>query len=136
MKNLRNPSPDSAKHNSTPDRRQSKRFSLRRILGARIVVQERSEPAFGGRDVPILALGIVLDLVALDFADAEIAALGMGVVKAADRGTRPHRKTLGQLHADLRLRIEQLEQRRLLAVLGLGGIAGCRADAAIFFLDQ
>ena len=39
---------------------------------ARIVVEDRRQPALGLRDAPALAPRIVLDLVALDLADAEI----------------------------------------------------------------
>ena len=40
------------------------------------------------------------------------------------------------LHADRALAVEQREQRRLLAVIGLRRIARRRADAAIFLGDQ
>src|SRR5689334_24617375 len=63
----------------------TKIVSLRRILRARIVVEQRRQPALGSRDVPALAFGIIGDLVALDLADAEISALRMRVIKAADR---------------------------------------------------
>src|SRR5579864_4755959 len=75
--------PHAADHKIWQDVAQSRRRSLRCILGARIIVEERTEPAFGGGDVPALAPGIVLDLIALDLADAEIAALGMRIVEAA-----------------------------------------------------
>ena len=66
----------------------------------RIVIEDRRQPAFAFHDAPALALGVILDLVALDLADAEIAALRMAEIKPAHRRARPHRKALGQLHAD------------------------------------
>src|SRR6266478_9846082 len=47
----------------------------------RIVVEHRREPAFRLSDGPALALGIVLDLVALDLAAAEIVALGVAQIE-------------------------------------------------------
>ena len=46
----------------------------------RIVVQDRREPTLGFGDAPALAFGVVLDLVALDLADAEIAAVGVAEI--------------------------------------------------------
>ena len=60
----------------------------------------------------------------------------MGEVQAADAGRRVHREAFGELDAGRSLGIEQLEERALLGVIGLGRIAGRRADAAVFFVDQ
>ena len=60
----------------------------------------------------------------------------MAEIEPAHRGARPHRKALGQLDANVALGFEQIEQRCLLAVLGLRRIAGRRADATIFFRDE
>ena len=35
-----------------------------------------------------------------------------------------------------RVGVEQVEERALLGVVGLGGIAGRRADAAVLLVDQ
>src|SRR5579884_1694178 len=105
---------------------------LGRVNGARIVIQQRRQPAFSFLDGPILAAGVIFHLVALYLAYAEIAAFGMGIIEARDRRARPHGKAFGELDADLPLRVQQLEQGRLLAVLGLGGITRRGADAAIF----
>ena len=102
---------------------------LRGLILRRDVVQHRRQPALGFRDAPALARGVVLDLVALDLADAEIEAFGMAEIKPRYRRARPHRIAFGQLHAGGVLGIEQREQRRLLGVIGLRGIAGRGADA-------
>src|SRR6185503_19984357 len=95
----------------------------------RRVVKDWQQPALRLGDAPALAPGIVLNLVALDLADAEIAGIGMAEIEAADRSARPHGKALGERHADRRLAVEQAEQRLLLGVIWLRGIAWRRADA-------
>src|SRR5882724_265097 len=113
------------------------RRRLRRgLFLRRNVIQHRRQPALGLGHRHALARGIILDLVALDLADAEIETLGMGEIKPRHRRARPHCKALGQLHASRVLRIEQAEQRRLLGVIGLRGIAGRRADAGILLEDE
>jgi len=47
-----------------------------------VVVEDRCEPALGFLDRPSLARSIVLDLIAADLADAEIARVGMREVEA------------------------------------------------------
>src|SRR3984957_2820909 len=54
----------------------------------RDVVQHRGQPAFGLGDAPALARGVVLDLVALDLADAEIEAFRMAEIKTRYRRAR------------------------------------------------
>src|SRR5438132_1494270 len=92
-------------------RRYRKRSLFRRSAGCgqRVVVEDRGEPSLGLGHGPALAAGVVLDLVALDLADAEIAALGMAEIEPADRGCRPHGKAFGESHADLPLAVEQRE---------------------------
>src|SRR3954470_16956798 len=85
---------------------------------ARIVIQNRREPALGLVHAPALALGIVLDLVALDLADAEIGALRVAEIEPAHRRAWPHREALGEIDADA-LRLEQAEERAFLGVIGL-----------------
>src|SRR5262245_23364149 len=101
----------------------------------RIVVEDRREPLLGLGHPPSLALRIILDLIALDLAAAEIAALGMAEVEPAHRGGRPHGEALGEAHADASLAVEQTEQSCLLAVIGLRRISGGRTDAAILLGD-
>src|SRR5207302_10380933 len=79
----------------------------------RIVVEHRREPALSFRHAPTLARRIVLDLIALDLADAEVMRFGVTEIEAADRGARPHREAFGQRHTDP-LAVDQLEQRTLL----------------------
>ena len=54
----------------------------------------------------------------------------MREVETRDARRRQHREVLGQRDA-LRRRVEQLEEARLLAVVGAGGIAERRTDAAV-----
>src|SRR3954447_12547944 len=67
---------------------------------ARIVIQNRREPALGLLHAPPLALGVILDLIALDLADAEIVALRMAEIEPAHRRARPHGKAFGEADAD------------------------------------
>ena len=106
------------------------------LAHGRDIVEHRREPALGLRHRPCPCGGVVLDLVALDLADAEIVALRVAEIEPAHRGARPHREALGELHADRALGVEQAEQGRLLGVIGLRRIARRRADAAILLGDQ
>src|SRR5579863_1254585 len=112
-------------------------IELRRFLRLRRrIIEDRPEPALDLADFHALAPRVIFDLVALDLGDAEIMRVGMGDIEAGDRRAWPHRVALGQLHADFSLRVDEAEQRRLLGMVGLGGIAGRRADAAIGLVDQ
>ena len=55
-------------------------MTLSRLGLARIVIQHRPQPAFGLDERPVLASGIIFDLIAFDFPDAEIAGFGMAEV--------------------------------------------------------
>src|SRR5258707_836307 len=57
-------------------------------------------------------------------------------IRPRPRRARPHRKALGELYTGLVLGVEQREQRLLLGVVGLRGIAGRGADALVLFQDQ
>ena len=81
-------------------------------------------------------LRIVFQLIAPDAGHAEILRLGMGKIEPAHGRGGIHGEILGQRDPGIGFGIEQVEQHRLEAVVGTGGIAGRRADAAIFFLDQ
>src|SRR5690348_12479578 len=52
-------------------------YRLCRILRARVIVQDRRQPALGGCHVPAFAARIVFHLIAFDLAGAEIAAVRM-----------------------------------------------------------
>src|ERR1700758_358062 len=105
----------------SPLRRAARKTLLpgRRARSHRIIVEDRRQPFFGLLDGPAFARGVVFDLVALDAADAEVVAFGVAEIEAADRGARPHGEAFGELDADLALAVQQFEQRRLLAVIGL-----------------
>ena len=60
----------------------------------------------------------------------------MADIEARNRGARPHRIAFRQLYAGRFFGIEQLEQCCLFGVVGLGGIAGRRADAGIGLGDE
>src|SRR3954468_13614133 len=75
-----------------------------------------------------LTRGVVLELVAPDPSDREVPGLRMGQVDAAHGRRRCHREALGQPHARIP-GTEQLEQLRLLTVVGGGRVAGRREDA-------
>src|SRR6266478_6551455 len=96
---------------------------LRGLILRRDVIQDRRQPALGFRHAPAFSRRIILDLVPLDLADAEVKAFGMAEIKPGYRRARPHRKTLRQLHAGGVFRVEQGKQRRLLGVIRLSEIA-------------
>ncbi|MPL88384.1 hypothetical protein SDC9_34404 [bioreactor metagenome] len=104
--------------------------------GHRHVVQHRGKPALGFGERHALAPGVILGLIALDPGDAEVIGIGMGDIEPRDRGAGPHRHAVGQRHSSCRGGIEEAEDRHLLGVVGLGGIAGRGADAAIGLGDQ
>ena len=82
-----------------------------------------------------LADGVVLDLVAPDAPDGEVAHLRMPEVDAADARGRNHRAALRERHADV-LGAEQVEELPLLAVVRAGGVPEGGPDAAKALRDQ
>ena len=60
----------------------------------------------------------------------------MGKIEARDAGGRVHGVAFGEADAGGPLGVEQLEERALFGVVGLGRVAGGGADAAVFFGDQ
>src|SRR5918997_5198925 len=95
----------------------------------------RAQPSLGLSDRDSLPRRVVLRLVATDPADGEIARLRMSEVDPADAGGRRGGERLRQLDPEL-LGAEQPEERLLLAVVGTGGIAVGRPDAAVALGDQ
>src|SRR5215472_9513392 len=86
------------------------RASLRCLArGGRVVVEDRREPALGFDERPVFAARVVLDLVALDPADAEIMALRVAEIEAGHGSRRPHGEAFGEAHADARLALQQTE---------------------------
>src|SRR5205807_3496938 len=86
------------------------------------VTQYRPQPAFRFGDRYGLAARVVLDLVAADLADHEVARVGVREVQARDGGGGGHRERLGQLHTNRRS-VEEIEQSALGGVVGACGIA-------------
>src|SRR5207248_10063036 len=84
--------------------------SLRRRLRQRrrIVVENRRQPSLAFGERLVLASRVILDLIALDLADAEIMTVRMTEIEAAHRGARPHREAFGQFDAG---RVRGIEQR-------------------------
>src|SRR5437763_2495125 len=68
----------------------TRRASRRRV---RLVIEIRGEPAFDFLEGHAFAAVVIEDLVAGEFADAEIFGLRMGEVPAADAARRPHGAT-------------------------------------------
>src|SRR5579885_2681151 len=97
--------------------------------------QVRAQPALDLLDRSLLARGVVLELVAPDPADGEVACLRVGEVEAADRRGRGHRVALGQVDPEPP-RPQEVEQLALLAVVGAGRVAERRADAPEPLRDQ
>src|ERR1043166_95868 len=116
-----------------------------RTLGARvrgkillgwIVIQIRPKPAldFGQRHA--FAQVIINDLIAPNFSDGKIFRLRMGEVESAHAAAGPHCERFGEFDAGLALDVQQLPERLLFRVIGARRITCCRANAAIFFLNQ
>src|SRR5207237_8826244 len=93
----------------------------------------RSQSLLDYRDGFASSRRIIDNLITPDLADAEIFCLGMRKIKPAHTRAGMHRKRLRQFYSRILLRIEQIEQRSLLFVIGAGGITRRRPDPAIFF---
>src|SRR5262249_20041397 len=94
-----------------------------------IVAHVRSQPALGLVHADSLAPSVVLDLIARDPPDGEVARLRMAEIQPAHARRRQHRERLRQAHPG-GARVEQQEELRLLGVVRTGRIAERRADAA------
>ena len=79
---------------------------------------------------------VIEKLVVSEFADGEVFRFRMRKVEAADAAAGKHGEALGEADAGALLGVEQGPDRALLGVVGLRGIAGRGADAAVFFADQ
>src|SRR5438874_1877356 len=103
---------------------------------SRLVAEIRRQPAlrFFGRQP--LAARVVLQLLAVDLADREVARLRMGDVPTAHRGGRVHGVGLGEADAGAALDVEQAPELGLLGVIRARRVAGRRADAAILLAQQ
>src|SRR6185436_13444953 len=63
--------------------RELRRYRCGLGLDRRIVIEDRRQPFMRLVEGPALALGIILNLVAADLADAEIMAVGMAEIEPA-----------------------------------------------------
>lgn len=100
------------------------------------VIQPRPQPAFHFGESSAFALREIADLVFVQLSDGEILRFWVREKQPAHAGAGPHGKTLRQLDAGVLFDVQQIPQDGLLGVVGAGGIARGRADAAIFFPDQ
>src|SRR6185503_20861909 len=80
-----------------------------------VIRELRPEPALDLSDWHAFSGGVVLDLVATQPPEQEVARIRMREIESADAGGRPHGAGLGERQADL-LRPQQLEEPPLLAV--------------------
>src|SRR5581483_1777233 len=107
----------------------------RLLDGARLVAEVRAQPALDLRERFALPRRVILDLIPADPADREVASLGVAEVDAADARAGDHREGLRERDADV-LRLEQLEELPLLAVVRARGVPERRPDAAVALGDQ
>src|SRR5262245_27530094 len=101
-----------------------------------VIRQIRRQPALRRREIHPLPAGIILDLVAIDLAHAEVLRLRAPEVVAADRRAGQHREALGETDAGTLFRAEEGEQGRLLGMVWARRVAGRGADALVALLDQ
>src|SRR3954451_20621689 len=87
----------------------------RTVLG--VVAEAGREPPLGLGEGPAPALGVVGDLVGAEPSDHEVLRLRVAEIDPGDRGSRPHRHRVGELHARLRLDVEKVPQGALLGVV-------------------
>lgn|SRR5579863_6667383 len=82
-----------------------------------IVIQVLPQPSLDFGYTHSLALGVVGNLIPVDFTQAEITRFRMSEVKATHARSRPHGKRLRNLHSGIRLNIEPMPERALLGVI-------------------
>src|SRR6185369_14310379 len=110
--------------------------SSRRVGTLALVVEVGGQPALHRGHVQPLSPRVVLDLVALDLADAEVLRLRPPEVVPADRRAGQHRVALGQRDPGIGLGAEQIEHGLLLGVVGARRISWRRTDALVLLPDQ
>mmetsp|Transcript_55188 Transcript_55188/g.146427 ORF Transcript_55188/g.146427 Transcript_55188/m.146427 type:complete len:1471 (+) Transcript_55188:155-4567(+) len=104
--------------------------------GVRVVAKVGPHPLLRLLDRLALALRILHDLVLAHLADLEVGRALVGEAERRDRRGRQHGERVGQLNADLLVRLDQFPHERLLGVVGLRRVAGRRADALILGLEH
>src|SRR5688572_13947508 len=97
----------------------------------RFILQIGRKPLLGFGNRHCLAARVILDLVAPDFSDREVARLRVRQVEAGHRRGGQHGAGLRQADAGVPLSVEQREQRALLGMVRAGGVAGRGPDAAV-----
>src|ERR1039458_3868514 len=102
----------------------------------RVIIQIRSQPAFYFLQGHAFADVIIQQLVATKLANGEVFRFRVRKIKPAHAAGGPHRTALGELDTGVLLYIEQFPENFLFRVVGTGGIARRRPDAAILFPDQ
>ena len=93
----------------------------------------RGEPFFTLGERELFAVGVVLHLIFADGADLEVFGIGVAEVESADGGAGVHGKA-GEGGAAV-FRRRGFARRGLLCVIGLEGISGGGANAAVAFLN-
>eukprot|EP00760_Papus_ankaliazontas_P021524 PhM_4_TR18701/c2_g2_i1/m.7913 len=101
-----------------------------------IVGQNRGQVAFHLLDGEVLALGVVVDLVLLDLAHAEVLGVGVREHKRRHRRRRHHGLVLRQADARRGLDVAQLPHCAHLRGIGLRGVAGGGADALVLLAEH
>src|SRR5690606_13944813 len=76
----------------------------------RLIAQNRPEPALDLLHAHSLTPGIILHLLLLDLAGAEITGLRVGKIPSRDRGGGNHGITLGQDYAGIFIGLNELPQ--------------------------
>ena len=101
-----------------------------------LVIQPGSKPSFGFLQGHAFADVIIKQLIATEPANGEVFRFRVRKIKSAHAAGGPHRKTFRQIDAGVLLRVEQFPENSLFRVIGTGGIARRRPNAAILFRDQ
>ena len=110
-------------------------LDLEQHLHLRFIRQIRPQPPLHLRRPHPLTRGIVLHLVFLNLAHREVTRFTVREVEATHRGGGAHRIALGEGEAG-GFGVQQGEQGALFGVVGLRGIAGGGADAAVTLADE
>src|SRR5947209_13611594 len=120
---------------SASNKKSNRRSIVTALVGVDWLVEVRPQPALRLLQRNAASRRIVFELVAADARHAEVLAVAMPKIEARHSGSRQHREILGE--RDLaRMTAEHVEQQRLKAVIGAGGIARRRPDSFVTLADQ
>src|SRR5688572_24044016 len=109
---------------------------MRRLYGFELVGEIRREPFLGLGHRQRASARVVLDLVAAELADGEVARIGMRKIEARNRRCGQHGERFGELHGGILPGVEQAEERTFRAVVRTRRIARRGADAAVAFGNE